>query len=63
MRWLCRLGRIIVVKLLLTLRDASVLLGMIRMVLLHSALLVVLPQARVVEIFRAFVGHRTPQVS
>ena len=46
---------IIIVKLLLRLRDAPVLLGV---VLLASASLVVLPQARVVEIFGAFVGRR-----
>jgi hypothetical protein len=46
---------IIIVKLLLRLRDAPVLLGV---VLLASAPLVVLPQTRVVEIFGAFVGRR-----
>ena len=58
MRRLCRRGRIIVLvlKLLLGLRDASKL-RMIGIVLLDPAPLVMLPQARVVEIFSAFVGR------
>ena len=63
MRWLCRCGRIIVLvlKLLLTLMDAS-MLCVIGIVLLDPTPIVMLPQARVVEIFSALVGHRAPQI-
>ena len=63
MRWLCRWGRIIVLelKLLLSLRDASKL-SVIGIVLLDPTPLVMLPQARVVEISSTFVSRRAPQI-
>ena len=63
MRWLCRWGHIIVLelKLLLALMHAS-MLRVIGIVLLDPGPLVMLPQARVVEIFSAFVGRRAPHI-
>ena len=63
MRWLSQWGRITVLelKLLLSFSNAS-MLCMIGIVLLDPTSLVMLPQARVVEIFSTFIGHRAPQI-